>query len=103
MKKRVNIIYATFFTDHFFGFRFQYQVLEYMKLQMVWILLPNRFDQVNERIDTARNTPFPETECLWNGINFMMSTLQCIIVLGDTYKIQKIEIIDVRCAVHYFT
>ena len=35
--------------------------------------------------------PLPKRKCIWHGVKFVMSTLQYIIVLLETYKFQAIK------------
>ena len=45
-----------------------------------FILLPDRFNWVNEPLNKALKTPLSLKKCLWNGVNLFMSNLQYIIV-----------------------
>ena len=91
MQKRVNTSYTTIYPNRIFGLRYQNQVLEFMRLRMVWILIPYWFTWVKEMWNTARNTALPKTKWLFHGFNFVMSTLQYIIVLRETHKVQTIK------------
>ena len=81
MQKHVHITHTAIFPNHLFGLRYQQQVLELMHLGTVWIILPYRLTWADEPLNTALKTPLLKTKWLWHGANFLMSALQCIIVL----------------------
>ena len=88
MQKRVHITYIAISTHFLFVHCYQHQVLKLMCLGTVLILLPYWFTWVNETWNSALKTPLPKTKFLWNGVNFVMSDFQYIIVLRATLKIQ---------------
>ena len=88
MQKRVHITYTAIPSYFLFLLRYQQQVLNCMRTGTVWILLPYHFTWVNEPLNTARKTPLPKRNFLWYGVKFVISDIQCIIVLRETYKFQ---------------
>ena len=89
MQKLVNITYTTISPYHIFSFSYQHQVIEIMRLQMVWIIPSDWFTQVNELLNTSHKTPLPKTKCLCYGVKFVMPTLKYIIVLGEANRSKK--------------
>ena len=88
MRKRVHITYTAISTDFIFALRYQHQVLEIMRLGKFRIIIPYWFNWVNEPRNIECNNPLPPQKCLWQGVNFVISACQYIIVLRETYKVK---------------
>ena len=88
-----NITYTTISLNLLFGICYQHQVIEYMRLQRVWIILPYWFNWANEPLNISSKTTLSESKWLFHGDKFLISTLQYIILLRETYKFQKCNII----------
>ena len=72
MRKCVNITYTTIYPNCLLGLRYQHQVLELVRLQVIWILLPYQVTRTNGPWNTVHKTPLPKQSEF-----FMVSTLWC--------------------------
>ena len=88
MQKSVKITSTTIYPGFLLVLRYQHQVIELTRLRTVQILLLDRFTWMKYMWNTACKTPLPKTKWLFHGTNFVMSTLQYIILLRETYKLQ---------------
>ena len=86
--KSVNITYTTIYLNHIFGLRYKNQFIELMIIYTVWILIPYWFTWVHESLNTAHNKPLLKTKWPFHDVNFVMSNMQYVIVLRETYKLQ---------------
>ena len=88
MQKHATLLTPLFLQNRIFGLRYQHQFLKIMSLWMVQMPFPYQFNWVNETRNTSLKNPITKTKCFFHGVNFLMSDLQYIVVLRETYKVQ---------------